>query len=67
MLNRAVVDKTHINGLRSAFNFIFQSERTFMDAIKPTLDLSKVNPLVEDMISFITSATSRSLTISSKD
>ena len=66
-LKRAGVDKNHINGLRAAFKLIFQSESTVRDAIKPTLDLYKGNPLVEEMISFITSETSRSLTISSKD
>jgi UDP-N-acetylglucosamine acyltransferase len=66
-LKRAGVDKDHINGLRAAFKLIFHGNSTVKDAIKPTLDLYKGNPLVEEMISFITSETSRSLTISSKD
>ena len=66
-LKRAGVDKDHINGLRSAFKSIFQSDGTVKDAIEPTLKIHKGNPLVEEMISFITSETSRSLTIPSKD
>ena len=66
-LKRAGVNKDHINGLRSAFKSIFQSDGTVKDAIEPTLKIHKGNPLVEEMISFITSETSRSLTIPSKD
>ena len=66
-LKRAGVNKDHINGLRSAFKMIFQSNNNVKDTIEPALDAYKGNPLVEEMISFIKSETSRSLTISSKD
>ena len=66
-LKRAGVNKDHINGLRAAFKMIFQSNNNVKDTIEPALDAYKGNPLVEEMISFIKSETSRSLTISSKD
>lgn len=66
-LKRAGVDKDHINGLRAAFKLIFQGNDNVRDSIEPTLKAYKGNPLVEEMISFINSETSRSLTIPSKD
>jgi len=66
-LKRAGVDKAHINGLRAAFKTIFMGE----DNVKDTLEGVKAehggNPLVDELLTFITSETSRSLTIPAKD
>ena len=66
-LKRAGANKTDINGLRAAFKSIFVSSTTIKEAITPTLKLHAGNPLVEELIEFITSETSRSLTIPNKD
>ena len=66
-LKRAGADKADINGLRAAFKSIFMSGTTIKESITPTLKLHAGNPLVEELIEFITSETSRSLTIPNKD
>jgi UDP-N-acetylglucosamine acyltransferase len=66
-LKRAGVDKAHINGLRAAFKSIFLSDATVKEAIEPVRTEHAGNPLVEELITFITSESSRSLTTPTKD
>jgi UDP-N-acetylglucosamine acyltransferase len=66
-LKRAGAKKTDINGLRAAYKSIFMSSTTIKESTTPALKLHAGNLLVEELIEFITSETSRSLTIPNKD
>jgi len=66
-LKRAGVDKAHINGLRAAFKTIFMGEANVKDTLDGVQAEHGGNPLVDELLTFITSETSRSLTIPAKD
>ncbi len=66
-LKRAGVDKDEINALRGAFKAIFMSDIPLKDAIEPTRVKYAGSALVDELITFITAETSRSLTTPSKD
>jgi UDP-N-acetylglucosamine acyltransferase len=66
-LKRAGVEKSHINGLRAAFKDVFMADKNVKETIEDARAKYGDNPLVAEMITFITSETSRSLTTPSKD
>ena len=66
-LKRLGVDKFQINGLRAAFKSIFMSNVTVKDTIDGVRAEHSGNPLVEELLEFITAKSSRSLTTPSKD
>ena len=66
-LKRSGVDKSQINGLRAAFKSIFMSNMTVKDAIDGVCAEHAGNPLVEELLEFITAQSSRSLTTPSRD
>lgn len=66
-LKRSGVDKADIHGLRAAFKIIFMGEKNVKETIEEVRTEYGENPLVAELLTFITSETSRSLTIPSKD
>tara|TARA_R110002096_G_scaffold97354_4_gene217029 strand:- start:34839 stop:35645 length:807 start_codon:yes stop_codon:yes gene_type:complete len=66
-LRRSGVDKAQINGLRAAFKDVFLGSKTVKEAIIDARETHGDNPLVVELLTFITAETSRSLTIPSKE
>lgn len=60
-LKRSGIDRDYINGLREAFKTLFMSDGNVKDHVDEVSAKFKGNPLVEQVIEFVTSDSSRSL------
>lgn len=62
-LKRAKVERAQIHGLRAAFADLFEGEGSLQDRALSAGERHAGNPLVEDVVRFITAESSRSFTV----
>ncbi len=62
-LKRAQAERKHIHGLRAAFGDLFQEEGTLDERVRKINVSHARNPLVQDIVRFMTTESSRSYTL----
>lgn len=62
-LKRRQTDRAHIHGLRAAFSEMMKGEGTFQDRVRVAGERHADNPLVDEVLRFVLSETSRSFTV----
>ena len=62
-LKRAKAERAQIHGLRNAFGEIFEGEGTLQDRARGAGERHAENPLVQEVVRFVISETSRSFTL----
>jgi UDP-N-acetylglucosamine acyltransferase len=62
-LKRRNADREEIAGLRTAYQEMFEGDGTFMERVQGVADRHAGNPLVEDVVRFVTSESARSFTL----
>ena len=62
-LKRRQVDRAHINGLRAAFAEMFEGPGTLQDRARAAAARHVGNPLVDEVVRFVTAESSRSFTV----
>jgi UDP-N-acetylglucosamine acyltransferase len=62
-LKRRGAERADINGLRAAFDAMFAGEGTLQDRVRRAGEAHPGNPLISEIVDFVTTETSRSFTI----